>query len=125
MSPDMFSQLADKSLGEIPIEWEFVPCPISSPVQIRMHGGASQYWFAATVENAVYRTAKLEVSGDGGKTWKATKRDVNNFFVLPDNGGTGGATADVRLTSETGSTVVVKNVALKSDATTEGTANYA
>ena len=120
----MFSQLADKSRGEIPIEWEHVPCPIESPVQIRMHGGASQYWFAATVENAVYRTAKLEVSGDGGKTWKATTRDVNNFFVLPGNGGTGSAKAHVRLTSETGSSVVVEDVVLKSGVTTAGTANY-
>ncbi|KAK8009765.1 hypothetical protein PG989_000698 [Apiospora arundinis] len=47
-----------------------------------MHGGASQYWFAATVENAVYPTAKMEVSSDQGAAWKSTTRDVSNFFKL-------------------------------------------
>ncbi|KAK8096824.1 uncharacterized protein PG998_005048 [Apiospora kogelbergensis] len=125
MSPDMFSQLADKSLGEIGIQWEHVPCPIASPLQVRMHGGASQYWFAATVENAVYRTAKMEVSSDQGVTWKPTTRDVNNFFKLEGNGGTGSATAWVRVTSETGSQVVLKDVQMKSETTTKAGENYA
>jgi len=46
MAPDMFSQIADKSLGGINIEWDFVPCPISAPLETRMHSGASQWWFA-------------------------------------------------------------------------------
>ncbi|KAK6858316.1 hypothetical protein PG995_006015 [Apiospora arundinis] len=125
MSPNMFSQLADKSLGEIGIQWEHVPCPIASPLQVRMHGGASQYWFAATVENAVYRTAKMEVSSDQGATWKPTTRDVNNFFKLEGNGGTGSATAWVRVTSETGSQVVLKDVQMKSETTTKAGENYA
>lgn len=125
MSPDMFSQLADKSLGEIGIQWEHVPCPITTPLQVRMHGGASQYWFAATVENAVYRTAKMEVSSDQGATWKPTTRDVNNFFKLEGNGGVGAATAWVRVTSETGTTVVLKDVQMKSETTTKAAENYA
>ncbi|KAK8063651.1 hypothetical protein PG996_008303 [Apiospora saccharicola] len=125
MSPDMFSQLADKSLGEIGIQWEHVPCPITTPLQVRMHGGASQYWFAATVENAVYRTAKMEVSSDQGATWKPTTRDVNNFFKLEGNGGVGAATAWVRVTSETGTSVVLKDVQMKSETTTKAGENYA
>lgn len=119
----MFAQIADKSLGEIDIEWEFVPCPITDGIQIKMHSGASQYWFAATVMNARLRTSKLEVSSDSGSTWKSTTRNVNNFFEL--EGGTGSETAWVRATSESGETVIVKDVTLASGKTTKATTNYA
>ncbi|CZT43679.1 uncharacterized protein RSE6_03750 [Rhynchosporium secalis] len=124
MSPDMFSLVADKSLGGINIEWAHVPCPISSPIIIRIHNGGSRYWFAATVLNATLRTSSLDVSTDSGATWKPTKRNINNFFEL-GAGGTGTATAWVRVTSETGSQVIVKDVQLKSGASTSGTSNYA
>ena len=125
MSPDMFSQLADKSLGEIDIEWEFVPCPFTDPLWIKMHGGASQYWFAATVENARRRTAKMEVSADGGETWQETVRDTNNFFTLPGNGGTGTETALIRVTSHTGTQVEIKEVDMTSGKKTVAQDNYA
>lgn len=125
LSPNMFSQLADKSRGEIDTTWRYVACPITSPLEIRMHGGASQWWFAATVVNATLHTAKLEVSSDGGNTWKATKRDTNNFFTLPGNGGTNTKTAWVRVTSNTGSQVVVKDVDMTSNKYTKATSNYA
>ncbi|KAM3083290.1 hypothetical protein ACMFMG_003945 [Clarireedia jacksonii] len=125
MSPDMFSQLADKSLGEIDIQWAHVPCPITTPLQIAMHGGSSQYWFAATVENAILRTASMEVSSDSGATWKPTTRNINNFFEFPSSGGTGTKTAWVRVTSETGSQVIVKDVDMTSKKVTTATTNYA
>lgn len=107
------------------IEWDFVACPIaqSEPLWIKMHNGASQYWVAATVENARRRTDKLEVSGDEGKTWKATTRNRNNFFVM--DGTLDSDSAWVRVTSHTGTQVVVKNVALKSEQVTKAGGNYA
>ncbi|KAH7317926.1 RlpA-like double-psi beta-barrel-protein domain-containing protein-containing protein, partial [Rhexocercosporidium sp. MPI-PUGE-AT-0058] len=125
MSPDMFSQLADKSLGEIDMQWAHVACPITTPLQIRMHGGSSQYWFAATVENATLRTASLEVSTDSGATWKPTVRNINNFFEFAKSGGTGTTTAWIRVTSETGSQVVVKDVKMISSTVSSATSNYA
>jgi expansin (peptidoglycan-binding protein) len=124
MSPNMFSKIANKNLGEIPISWEFVPCPITDGLQIKMHGGSSQYWFAATVFNARLRTSKLEVSADSGKTWKPTTRNVNNYFALAGGAGTGTKTAWVRATSENGDQVVVKDVDMTSGKTTKGTVNY-
>ncbi|EOA86747.1 carbohydrate-binding module family 63 protein [Exserohilum turcica Et28A] len=125
LSPNMFSNLEDKSLGEITTNWQYVACPITTPLEIRMHGGASQWWFAATVVNARLHTAKLEVSSDGGNTWKATTRNVNNFFTFPGSGGTNTPTAWVRVTSDTGSEVVVKDVDLTSNKSTKGASNYA
>jgi expansin (peptidoglycan-binding protein) len=88
-----------------------------------MHGGASKYWFAATVENATRRTKSLQVSSDQGKTWIDTKRDTNNFFVAP--GVLKSDTAWVKLTSHIDTEVIVKDVVLQSKKSTKATTNYA
>ena len=104
------------------IEWEFVKCPITTPLAIHMHKGASQYWFAATVENATRRTKSLEVSVDQGKTWIQTTRNINNFFEAKDP--LKGSSAWVKLTSHTDTQVIVKDVVLKSESVTKSTTNY-
>ena len=107
-----------------PAEWDFVQCPITKPLTIHMHGGASKYWFAATVENANRRTKGMEVSTDGGSTWQtAVRTGGNNMFEL--KGTLSSDTADIRVTSHVGTQVTVKNVALSSGKETAGTANYA
>jgi expansin (peptidoglycan-binding protein) len=125
MTPDTWSKLTNGMTGGgvDGIEWDWVKCPITAPLTIHMHGGASQYWFAATVENATLRTAKLEVSSDSGKTWKGTERDTNNFFVA--SGTLPSTTAWVKVTSVSGEVVTVKDVNLASDVSTVATENYA
>ena len=127
MPPATWSKLTNgySGGGVDGIEWDFVKCPIakSSPLWIHMHGGASQYWFAATVENATRRTKKLELSSDGGKTWQvATRSEKYNMFEL--DGTLPSTSAWVRVTSQIGTVVTVKNVALVSDQMTKATTNY-
>jgi expansin (peptidoglycan-binding protein) len=107
------------------IEWEWITCPIpeSNPLWIKMHGGASKYWFAATVENARQRTSLLEVSSDQGTTWKTAVLDNYNMWTLGSALPTD--TAWVRVTSLSGSKVTVKNVELSSGVITKADANYA
>ncbi|KAJ5128119.1 hypothetical protein N7448_008898 [Penicillium atrosanguineum] len=127
MTPETWSKLTNGlSTGGVEgIEWDFVTCPISktTPLWIKMHGGASKYWFSATVENARRRTTKMEVSTDEGHTWKSTSRSKYNFFEL--DGTLSSDTAWVRVTSHTGTTVIVKNVALQSGKVTKSSQNYA
>lgn len=125
MTPATWSKLTNglSAGGVNGIEWEFVKCPITSPLSIHMHGGASKYWFAATVENATRRTKSLQVSSDQGQTWIATKRDTNNFFVAP--GVLKSDTAWVKLTSHMDTEVIVKDVVLQSKKSTTATTNYA
>jgi expansin (peptidoglycan-binding protein) len=130
MTPDTWDKLTGNAPGSGPggvdgIEWQFVPCPIAKtePLWIHMHGGASQYWPAATVENARRRTTSLEFSDDEGTTWVSTTRDTNNFFKAP--GTLSSSTAWVKVTSHTGSIVVVKDVNLSSGVVTKATGNYA
>jgi expansin (peptidoglycan-binding protein) len=120
---DAFPNLAPKSAGIINVSWSYVACPITSPLSIHMKSGVSQYWFSAQVVNAKLRTTKLEVSIDSGKTWKAATRTTYNFFEYP--AGAAAQTAWIRVTSEKGDTVVVKNVSQTGDVRVTATANYA
>lgn len=121
--PTAFSALASQSVGVIDLTWDYVACPITSPLQIHMKSGVSEYWFSAQVVNGKRRTAKLEVSIDSGKTWLSTTRQTYNFFEI--SSGVGATTAWVRATSHTGTTVTVKNVSMTGDAVATATANYA
>ncbi|KAH6886923.1 RlpA-like double-psi beta-barrel-protein domain-containing protein-containing protein [Thelonectria olida] len=126
MTPATWSKLTNgySGGGVDGIEWQWVTCPIAktTPLQIHMHGGASKYWFAATVQNARLRTAKLEVSSDQGSTWKATR--LNNYNIFALDGTLPNDAAWVRVTSVAGDSVIVKDVALKSGQVTTATANY-
>lgn len=125
MTPATWNKLTNNLSwgGGFDEEWEFVDCPISTPLKIKLHGGASKYWFAASVENAKHRTVKLEVSVDDGKSWINTNREVFNMYTLGKQQ-LSKDTAWVRVTSVNGQTVVVKDVALKSGQVTAGAVNY-
>jgi expansin (peptidoglycan-binding protein) len=115
---------SDTGKGIIDTSYEFVDCGalVTGPLTIHLKSGVSQYWFSAQVVNANRRTAKLEVSIDGGKTWKQAKRTDYNFFEIPS--GVGAAKASVRVTSKDGKSVVVKDVAMTSDASVKAAGNY-
>ena len=74
------------------------------------------------VVNANKGVKSLEVSTDGGSSWKATTRQPYNFFENPSGFGT--ATVDVKVTSVDGDVVIVKNVGVSSGASTTGTSNF-
>ncbi|KAK3677328.1 hypothetical protein LTR78_002866 [Recurvomyces mirabilis] len=127
MTPDTWQKLTGiapggGSGGVDGIQWEFVQCPITNPLHIHVHGGGSRYWPAATVENGSRRTTKLEFSDDQGQSWVQTTRNTNNYFAAPS--ALKSSSVWVRVTSYTGTTVVVKNVDLTSGKVTVGTANY-
>lgn len=126
MTPDTWSKLTNgySGGGVDGIEWEWIACPLpeSSPLQVHMHKGASQYWFAATIENATLRNKKVEVSSDEGATWKAATLHDPNMWGL--TGTLPSATAWVRVTSINGDEVIVKDVALASGKVTKATDNY-
>jgi expansin (peptidoglycan-binding protein) len=115
--------VSNQSPGIIPITYSIVPCGITSPIVLKNKSGTSPYWFSMQVMNANVGVAKLEVSTDSGKSWKATQRKDYNFFENPSGFGT--AAVDVRVTSVNGGTLVVKGVKVGSDAMTTGSGNFA
>lgn len=120
--PDAFAKLADPSTGVINVSWDFVPCGISSPLVLKNKEGTSKYWFSMQVMNANVGVAKLEVSTDGGATWKATTRQPYNFFE--NSAGFGADSVDVKVTSVDGKTVVVKGVSIAAGSTKTAGGNF-
>ncbi|KAL2065209.1 hypothetical protein VTL71DRAFT_2878 [Oculimacula yallundae] len=106
--PGGFSALANPTLGKIPIVWNYVDCPITSPISVRNKEGVSAWWFSMQVINANKKVASLDVSADGGKTWQQTVRQPYNFFQK--SSGTGTTVVDVRVTSASGDAIVIKSV---------------
>lgn len=121
--PDAFSKLADPSKGVINVSWQVVPCGITSPIVLKNKEGTSKYWFSMQVMNSNEPVSKLEVSTDGGSSWKSTTRKDYNYFENPSGFGTD--SVDVKVTSTTGASIVVKGVSIAASSTKTGGSNFA
>ena len=75
------------------------------------------------VVNAAKAVQSLDVSTDGGNTWRPTSRKSYNFFEL-GGGGAGAPTASIRVTSTGGQQVIVNNVDLSSGSSTTASRNF-
>lgn len=65
---------------------------------------------------------KLEVSSDGGRSWKELTREPYNYFVLQN--GSGSDRVDVRLTDVEGRQIIDRNVWAVSEVITVGGGNF-
>ncbi|KAF7913894.1 uncharacterized protein EAF01_000300 [Botrytis porri] len=117
-----FSSLAPLSKGIIGITWDYVDCPITTPLQLHLKEGVSANYFSMQVVNAAEGVSTLDVSTDGGSTWKPTTRTTYNFFLHPAGYG---ATVDVRVTGLSGKTVIVKKIAVTPGSVVTASANLA
>jgi expansin (peptidoglycan-binding protein) len=120
---DAFTAVSGQSPGIIDISYSIVPCGITTPLILKNKAGTSPYWFSMQVENANVGVAKLEVSIDGGKSWKGTTRKDYNFFENPAGFGT--QTVDVKVTSVNGGVVTVKGVGVTPNAQVKAGSNFA
>ncbi|CAJ2513122.1 Uu.00g012410.m01.CDS01 [Anthostomella pinea] len=119
---DAFKKLSPSSSDPLSTSYTFVDCGIKTPLVLHNKSGTSQYWFAMQVVNANEPVSVLEVSTDGGSTWKSTTRTEYNFFQ--NESGFGTTTVAVRVTSASGKTVVVKNVGVVSDSQITAGSNF-
>ncbi|EEU36558.1 uncharacterized protein NECHADRAFT_42444 [Fusarium vanettenii 77-13-4] len=85
-------------------------------------GSNGLWWFSMQVRNSNVPVKSLEVSTDGGKSWKGTTRRDYNFFENPSGFGT--QTVDVRVTGSTGATIIVKNVSVEPMKETKAGSNF-
>jgi expansin (peptidoglycan-binding protein) len=105
----------------IDITWEYTSCDLSGPLKLKNKEGTSQYWFSMQVVNANEPVTKLEVSTDGGSTWQSTSRTSYNYFE--QSSGFGVDTVDVRVTGQSGATVVVSSVGCSSGSEVTASSN--
>jgi expansin (peptidoglycan-binding protein) len=75
------------------------------------------------VRNSNLPVKSLEVSTDNGKSWTGTARKDYNFFENPSGFRT--QTVDVRVTSSTGSTIIVKGVNMNPVTEFKAASNFA
>ncbi|KAF1851003.1 carbohydrate-binding module family 63 protein [Cucurbitaria berberidis CBS 394.84] len=121
--PDAFKQLADPTKGVIPVSWDIVSCGITTPIVLKNKEGTSKFWFSMQVMNSNVKVSKLEVSTDGGSSWKSTTRKEYNYFENPS--GFGADSVDVKVTSVNGDSIVVKDVSIAASSTKTSKGNFA
>ena len=119
-----FAKLGALATGIIPISFDYVKCPFSTPLQLHSKSGASKYWFSMQVVGANKAVKSLEVSKSGSGSWLPTVRKDYNFFEFANYGGVGASTGSVRVTSVDGDVMVVNNVSLGDNASTTASKNF-
>lgn len=108
--PNAFKAAGGKPDGRTYVTYKYVPCGITSPLSVRTEDGVSQWWFSMQVTEANKPVKSLDVSTDGGKTWQATQRRDYNFFQKLDRKGFGTKPVDIRINSQEGQSIIIKNV---------------
>ncbi|KAF2755994.1 barwin-like endoglucanase [Pseudovirgaria hyperparasitica] len=119
---EAFAELAEPSKGVIDVSWSIVPCGITSPITLKNKSGTSKYYFNIQVENSNVQVQKVDVSTDGGKTWKDTTRKDYNYFEIHE--GTGTDSVSVKITSVGGKTITVHDVSCADSATMSAGSNF-
>ncbi|KAI1043936.1 hypothetical protein LB505_003384 [Fusarium chuoi] len=119
--PDAFKAVGGTD-GVVKTSYKFVECGITTPLVLHNKEGTSANWFSIQVVNANEPVKSVQVSTDGGSTWKSTERKDYNFFENP--AGFGKTSVDVKVTSSTGKSVVVKNVGVTAGAQYKASSNF-
>ncbi|EWG53106.1 hypothetical protein FVEG_11600 [Fusarium verticillioides 7600] len=119
--PDAFKAVGGTD-GIVKTSYKFVECGITTPLVLHNKEGTSANWFSIQVVNANEPVKSVQVSTDGGSTWKRTERKDYNFFENP--AGFGKTSVDVKVTSSTGKSVVVKNVGVTAGAQYKAGSNF-
>ncbi|KAG5750044.1 hypothetical protein H9Q69_001932 [Fusarium xylarioides] len=119
--PDAFKAVGGTD-GIVKTSYKFVECGITTPLVLHNKEGTSANWFSIQVVNANEPVKSVQVSTDGGSTWKSTERKDYNFFENP--AGFGKTSVDVKVTSSTGKSVVVKSVGVTAGAQYKASSNF-
>jgi len=88
LSPEAFAQIADTSLGRVPITWYIVENNVNGPILYHFMPASSQYWTAVQIRNHRYPIYSLEYLSSPGK-FTMVDRTGYNYFVQPNGMGSG------------------------------------
>ena len=87
LSPEAFAAIAALEQGRVAIEWRYVPCSVSGPIEYQFKDGSNQWWTAVQIRNHRHAIARFEVEIDGA--WVEVPRESYNYFVLETGMGPG------------------------------------
>lgn len=107
LSRTAFKKIGAEIDGIIPIKYKLVTNP-STPagVSVRIKEGASQYWFAARIDNHANLLSSVKVSSGGA--FKSAYRTDFNYWII--DAGAGSGPYKLRITDVYGNTATVSGI---------------
>ncbi|BCY05955.1 expansin EXLX1 family cellulose-binding protein [Actinoplanes sp. L3-i22] len=111
LSRTAFKKIGSEVAGIISIKYKLVTNPsVPGPVTVRIKEGASQYWFAARIDNHANLLKSVQVAGPGGSFKSAYRTDYNYWLI---DSGAGSGPYKLKLTDVYGNTTTVSGIAMK------------
>jgi expansin (peptidoglycan-binding protein) len=103
LSRKAFKKIGAEIDGIIPITYRTVSSPsVPGPISVRIKEGASQYWFAALIDNHGSQLASVRVNG------KAAQREDYNYWLVDSGAGPGPYT--LKITDVNGRVATVSGI---------------
>jgi expansin (peptidoglycan-binding protein) len=108
LSRTAFKKIGAEIDGIIPIKYKLVTNPsVPGPISVRIKEGASQYWFAARIDNHANLLSSVQVAGSGGGFRKANRTDFNYWII---DSGAGQGPYKIKITDVYGKTSTVSGI---------------
>ncbi|MFC4070647.1 expansin EXLX1 family cellulose-binding protein [Actinoplanes subglobosus] len=108
LSRTAFKKIGNEIDGIIPIKYKLVTNP-STPagISVRIKEGASQYWFAARIDNHANLLSSVKVASGGGSFKSAHRTDFNYWLI---DAGAGSGPFKIKITDVYGNTATVTGI---------------
>ncbi|WP_328465984.1 expansin EXLX1 family cellulose-binding protein [Actinoplanes sp. NBC_00393] len=111
LSRTAFKKIGAEVDGIIPIKYKLVTNPsVPAPISVRIKEGASQYWFAARIDNHANLLSSVKVAGPGRSFTSAHRTDFNYWLI---DSGAGPGPYKIKITDVYGHTVTVSGIDMK------------
>ncbi|MFC7532525.1 expansin EXLX1 family cellulose-binding protein [Actinoplanes sp. GCM10030250] len=111
LSRTAFKKIGAEVDGIIPIKYKLVSNPgTPAPISVRIKEGASQYWFAARIDNHANLLSSVKVAGPGRSFTAAHRTDFNYWLI---DSGAGSGPYKIRITDVYGNTATLSGIDMK------------
>ncbi|GIE88029.1 expansin EXLX1 family cellulose-binding protein [Actinoplanes regularis] len=111
LSRTAFKKIGAEVSGIISIKYKLVTNPsVPGPISVRIKEGASQYWFAARIDNHANLLSSVKVAGPGGSFKTAHRTDFNYWLI---DSGAGSGPYKIKITDVYGNTTTVPGIQMK------------
>jgi expansin (peptidoglycan-binding protein) len=108
LSRTAFKKIGNEIDGIIPIKYKLVTNPATpAGISVRIKEGASQYWFAARIDNHANLLSKVQVASGSGSFKTAHRTDYNYWLI---DAGAGPGPFKIKITDVYGNTATVSGI---------------
>jgi expansin (peptidoglycan-binding protein) len=108
LSRTAFKKIGNEIDGIIPIKYKLVTNPATpAPISVRIKEGASQYWFAARIDNHANLLSSVKVASGSGSFKTAHRTDYNYWLI---DAGAGPGPFKIKITDVYGNTATVTGI---------------